>query len=208
MMIIKGARTVHPMMVPDILDNIRELLGVEIYPIGSTACPYRDSKDVDILVDSNEITEKYGFKNPRDAIVHICRTNDLETVQKGVSVHVKYPYGVGFIQVDVMVTEHASEIQFFHVHRIPKWSPYKGRHRHILLNHLARKKSLKWSPYRGLVDRKSDRLITRDPDEVAQLLIGENAYDDNITSADAILSALPDSDSILKELLSDPAWNN
>lgn len=196
------------------LDSLFRSMGYDFlfYPIGSTANPKDESKDVDVMVDAAEFLVSTGCSSVGSA--KDCFTMHLATGvqarQKGVSVHLLIPVdGVGNVQVDIMLAYPADAIVFYHVHGIPTGSPYKGKHRHMLMSYLARKKGLLWSPYRGLYTRKAsgkrDQLVSYDPDEVAHLLTG--GLRDTITSADAILRSIDNPDEILKDLVNDRQWN-
>ncbi len=104
----------------------------------------------------------------------------------------------GFVQTDFMFGEDLEWMKFVYRANIPEGSPYKGFHRHILMSSIV--KSLnpkwKWNQIVGLVHRHdpSDILISNQPEEIARLLLGN----------DAVVSDLDNVESIYKALENDP----
>ena len=64
----------------------------------------------------------------------------FETRKAGQQVHVKTNIGGQSQQVDIMVVPQGETAQKFHVHDIPKGSPYKGLHKQIMIADLAKEK--------------------------------------------------------------------
>lgn len=58
------------------------------------------------------------------------------------------------------------------------------------MSSIATAQAFKWSPQKGLIDRMSDQVITRNPQEIAQHLIGPNAQADDLESVETILTKL------------------
>ena len=69
-------------------------------------------------------------------------------------------------------------------------SKFKDSHKHIVLSSVAKHHGLKWSPTVGLISRTTDKLLTKDPDEIATMLLGPSATRKDITSVEAIVRKL------------------
>jgi hypothetical protein len=69
-------------------------------------------------------------------------------------------------------------------------SKFKGLHRHILLASIAKANGLKWSNKYGLISRTSNEVITKDPAEVAKILIGGTVKD--IATVEGIINKIKD----------------
>ena len=67
---------------------------------------------------------------------------------------------------------------------------------------------MKWSPYKGLVNRETNELISSDLDDIAKRLLGPNARGQDLGSVESILSALGKEagDALLADLRDDPGW--
>ena len=159
-------------------------LDSENYWLGSTG-KKPSSGDLDLAVDEKK-TSKDELVNKLQKYVKDTVT-DRDPVKSGISVHFKTPINGdpknGFVQTDFMFGD-------------PEWLKFsmageygadgiKGQHRHILLNSIgkARKsddypKGLKWSYNKGLVDRATEEVITKDPNTIAKMLLGQTATAD------------------------------
>ena len=140
------------------------------------------SGDLDLAVDDKtnskaELEQKLKTYAERAGL-------ENAVAKSGISVHFKTPINGkeqnGFVQTDFMFGD-------------PDWMKFsmageydndsiKGQHRHILLNSIgkARKsdeypQGLKWSYTKGLVDRATEEVITKDPNQIAKLLLGQTA---------------------------------
>jgi len=121
------------------------------------------------------------------------------------STYIKTNVGDSSQQVDIMVVDGGETAQKFHVHDIPKGSPYKGVHKQIMIADLAKDNGYKWSPYKGLVNRETNELVSNDLDEVAKLLIGDNATAKDLGSVESIVRAMgPKGEEFLRQLEADP----
>lgn len=198
--------------IPAIMKQINSVLskvGAKALPMGSgaTPTPGKVSGDLDMIVDADILANTFkstDAKEVRKQLKDLFDRAGLQTGQSGVSVHVRTPVGNKAHQVDIMVVPKAEIAQKFHVHDIPKGSPYKGVHKHIALANLAKKQGLLWSPYEGLwtrgPDGKKSKFYTDDIDKIAQTLIGPDASGKDLGSLETIMRAMPDGG---KELLQD-----
>jgi hypothetical protein len=153
------------------------------------------SGDLDLAVDEKSISkgelenklkshaEKTGLKNA--------------TAKSGISVHFLTPINGdpdnGFVQTDFMFGD-------------PEWMKFsmageygddgiRGQHRHILLNSIGKARvsddypqGLKWSYNKGLVDRATEEVVTKDPNTIAKMLLGQTATADIAMSFPKIMN--------------------
>jgi hypothetical protein len=190
--------------IPAIMKQINSVLsklGVTALPIGSGASPTpgKTSGDLDMIVDADTLANQ--FKTPdvkavRKQLRDLFDRAGFQTGQSGVSVHVRTTVGDSAQQVDIMTVPKAEIAQKFHVHDIPKGSPYKGVHKHMALSKLAKNQGLLWSPYEGLwtrgPDNKKHKFYTDDLDKIAQTLLGPDATGNDLSSLENIMKTLPD----------------
>lgn len=202
--------------IPTIMKTLNSVIvktGTKALPIGSgaTPTPGKRSGDLDMIIDSGKLKEFFGVKDDKTARIELeklFQDAGLDTAKTGTSVHVKVPVGDEFHQVDVMVVPDGEIAQKFHVHDIPKGSSYKGKHKQIAIAYLAKEKGLKWSPYKGLVNRETNELVTNDLDEIAKTIIGPNATGKDLGSIESIAQALPDNGKqMMADLENDAGFN-
>lgn len=146
------------------------------------------SGDLDLAVDVSKIS--------KDQVAEILKSwaarnklDDREYIRKsGDSVHLKTPIRGdpknGFVQTDFMMGE--PSWQKFSLAGGEINSPYKGMHRHLLMASIAKALGLKWSYKHGLVSRASDKVIARDPDHIAEILLGPGHTSKDLASVETI----------------------
>lgn len=186
--------------IPALMKQINSVVtktGAKALPIGSgaTPTPGKRSGDLDMIVDSGILKDFFKAKDDKNARIeleNLFKQAGFDTAKTGTSVHVRVPLGDASHQVDIMVVPEGETAQKFHVHDIPKGSPYKGKHKQIAMAYLAKQKGMKWSPYKGLLDRETNELVTNNIDEVAKELIGPNASAKDLGSVESMAKALPD----------------
>jgi hypothetical protein len=186
-------------IIPDMMkqiNNVMKVTGAKALPIGSGATPIpgKMSGDLDMIVDAGTIMKHFKVKDTKNAKIELeklFQQAGFETRKSGQIVHVKTNIGDTTQQVDIMVVDNGETAQQFHVHNIPQGSPYKGVHKQILIADLAKNKGMKWSPYKGLVNRETNELISSNMDEIAKLLLGPQATGENLGSVEHIVKAYP-----------------
>lgn len=199
------------------LDQVLETLKVKTIPIGSTANPMpgQTSGDLDVIVEQNILGRQFDTRNSRTIRKELKTIFDqagYETDQSGVSIHVNLPLNGHYHQADIMVVEDAASVSKFHIHEIPKGSPYKGVNKHLALMYLAKQQNLLWSAFSGLYRRdkngKRSDLITRDIDRIAYILLGINATAKDLASFESIQDAMPvqQAKEMLDTLKQDTSW--
>ena len=178
------------------INNVMKVTGAKALPIGSGATPIpgKMSGDLDMIVDAGTIMKHFKVQDTKNAKIELeklFQQAGFETRKSGQIVHVKTNIGDTTQQVDIMVVDNGETAQQFHVHNIPQGSPYKGVHKQILIADLAKNKGMKWSPYKGLVNRETNELISSNIDEIAKLLLGPQATKENLGSVEHIVTAYP-----------------
>ncbi len=206
--------------VPSILKTVNNALqgtGIVAIPVGSAATPRpgQQSGDMDVIVDEKTVLDFFKAKDAkagRKALNDYISSKGLETAQSGINVHVNVPVGDQHHQVDIMVTGNAPRVAKFHTHDIPQGSPYKGVNKQLMLAILAKSKGYMWSAWQGLFDRtpegKKGNFVSDDLDDIAKVLLGNQATNKNLGSVEAILKSLPDNEAaaLLDRARQDPNW--
>lgn len=205
-------------MIPEIMKSINGVLSktnTKAIPIGSGATPTKgkQSGDLDMIVDLADLQQAYKMPDQEAKVIRkkLRQQFDLagyKTAQSGTSVHVEVPMADHTHQVDIMVVANAETASKFHTHNIPDGSKFKGVNKMITIAKLAKDAGMKWSPYKGLVNRETDELISSNLDDIAKRLIGPNSTGKDLGSVEAIISALgkEKGDALLADLRSDPNW--
>ena len=204
-------------MIPGIMKSINGVLAKtnsKALPIGSGATPTsgKISGDLDMIVDLDQLKQHFKMPDAKDADVRkkLRQVFDLagfKTAQTGTSVHVEVPMADHTHQVDIMVVADGEAASKIHTHNIPAGSKFKGLNKMIALAKLAKNKGMKFSPYRGVVNRETNELIANDLDKIAKTLINPNASGKDIGSVESIVSALgKEGPAFLADLRADPNW--
>lgn len=185
--------------VPDIVKQVKKLLsGLNVYPdIGSAGYKIA-SGDMDIMVDAQEVIDKFGVadvKAAKKALQELLNKKNLETKLSGQNVHVKMPLpNNAFGQVDIMVVSDAKLVAPYHQHglRGSYDDPgFKGSDIFIVIASIAKSMGLKFEPFGAkLVRRDTGDLVARSRDDVARILLNPNATGDDLNSVKAILASL------------------
>jgi hypothetical protein len=197
-----------PMMMKQV-NSVMDKTGVKALPIGSgaTPTPGKMSGDLDMIADAGQIRDHFGVKDNKNAKIELeklFQAAGFETKKTGQIVHVKTNVGNGSQQVDIMVVDGGETAQKFHVHDIPKGSPYKGVHKQIMTAELARAKGMMWSPYKGLVNRETKQLVSNNLDEIAKELLNPNASAADLGSVETIVKANPNAKAIVDKMEANP----
>lgn len=180
----------------DVLPTLKWLEKITNLPhrdfmLGSTGRK-KTSGDLDVAVNQQEVTKEeliqklaaWCEKNGKDPKAWIRKT--------GISVHFLTPIRgnerKGLVQTDLMFGD-------------PEWmkwsmagsddaTAFEAADKQILMASIATAQGLKWSWQKGLIDRSNDQVITRNPQEIAQHLIGANGQADDLESVETILTKL------------------
>ena len=203
--IFQGTSDFDHKIIPDMMKQVNSVMsktGVKALPIGSgaTPTPGKISGDLDMIADADALIQFFGAKDVKSAkaeLEKMFQQAGFETRKTGQIVHVKTTVGDTSQQVDIMVVPQGDVAQKFHVHDIPKGSPYKGVHKQILIAELSKGKGYKWSAYKGLVNRETNELISNDLDTIAKELLGDSASGKDLGSVESIVRANPQAKEIV-----------
>lgn len=195
------------------INPILKQLGIKGHVIGSgaTPTPGKMSGDLDVMVDQDALAQKFNIDAPKDikiALEKLFQQAGFETAKSGVNVHIKVPMDSTAHQVDLMVVPHAEMVSKFHIHDLPKGSPYKGKNKQLALWWLSKQAGYNWSAFKGLVDAQTKEVISRDMDEIAKLIVSPNANAKDLGSVESIMSALPreKANAMLADLKQNKDW--
>jgi hypothetical protein len=150
------------------------------------------SGDLDIAVD-----EKFIDKNKLAAILsNWCSAHKLEpksfVKKSGDSVHFRTPIlgdpHNGFVQTDFMFGD--PEWMKWSLRGGKENSQYKGMHRHVLLASIAKFRGFKWSYKNGIVNRETDEIVTKDPNKIAEILLGSGSTAKDLEYFETVLDKI------------------
>lgn len=147
------------------------------------------SGDLDIAVDANSITKE-------SLIEKLIAVSDKDSVKRsGISVHFKAPINGdssnGHVQVDFMFVDDI-EYAKFGLYSPGDTSIFTGAIRNFLLHHLAKSTSItmKFSWQRGLVNTTNNSVITKQPDKIAEIILGKGCTQSDANSVETIISSI------------------
>ena len=159
------------------------------FKLGSTGIR-STSGDMDIAVNQEEVSKDdlvakltaWVQKNkPQDDVKNWIR-------KSGINVHFKTPINGdeknGYVQTDLMFGN--PEFMQFSLRGAGDDTPYKGMHRMLLMASIAKAQGMKWSANKGLLDRATNELITDNPDEIAEKMLGAGAKRADLDSVETI----------------------
>ena len=143
------------------------------------------SGDLDLAVDANKVS--------KDVLIQQLLAkgiNQADIRKSGDSVHLKTPIlgdpNNGYVQTDFMFGN--PDWQRWSLRGAGEGSPYKGVHRQVLMASIAKAQGMKWSYKNGLVDRETNEIISQNPTEIAQKLIGGTPAD--LESVETIIAKI------------------
>lgn len=153
------------------------------------------SGDLDIAVDQNAISKD----ELADKLMAWAKTQDgdpKDWVRKsGISVHFKAPIQgnpkLGFVQTDFMFGDDLEQMKFG-LFSAGEASKFSGADRNLLMSSIA--KSLpgdfKYSWQKGLIKRSTGESITKNPNEIAYVLLGKGHNRSDLDSVETIMAAV------------------
>lgn len=175
---------------------LEQLTGLNLIDnmLGSTGRK-ETSGDLDLGIDAGKISKEVLIQQ---LLKRGIKAEDIK--KSGDSVHLKTPIlgdaTNGYVQTDFMFGD--PEFQKFALNVGD--SDYKGVHRALLLASIAKAQGMKWSYKNGLVDRDTNEIISKNPAEIAQRLIGGTVAD--LSSVETIvkkIKALPNYEELVKD---------
>ena len=180
------------------LERLLKKYGVEIdlvnNKLGSTGL-VASSGDLDVGIDQSKYTKDQLI----DAFTKFTTQKGYEPKdwfrKSGVSVHFKTPIRgdfprYGYVQTDLMFGDDL-EWQKFAMQGASD-SEFKGSHRHILMSSIAKHLGLKWSAKEGITSRTSGNVVSKDPAEIATILLGPEGQADDFRSVEAMIERIQD----------------
>jgi len=168
---------------------LEQLTGLNLVDnmLGSTGRA-ETSGDLDLGVDSTKVS--------KDVLIQQLLKRGIKNVdikKSGDAVHLKTPIlgdpTNGYVQTDFMFTD-TPDWQHFALAGGTPGSQFKGVHRNILLASLAKAQNLKFSQKFGLVDRTTNEVITRDPNEIAVHLLGQGHTGKDLANVETIIKSI------------------
>jgi hypothetical protein len=160
------------------------------------------SGDLDLGVDANKIT-KDQLAATLTQFVQSQGQDPREYVRKAGEVHFRTPIAGdpdrGFVQTDFMFFPDLDWGQFYYGGADN--TEYKGMNRAVLWSSMAKHHGLKVGS-NGVLNRTTNEVISTNPDQFAQWVLGRGYNRNNLKSVESIYAALtnnPDSDAMLRD---------
>jgi hypothetical protein len=160
------------------------------------------SGDLDLGVDINEIT-KDQLAAKLTQFVQSQGQDPRDYVRKAGEVHLRTPIAGdpnrGFVQTDFMFFPNLDWGQFYYGGA--NNTEYKGMNRAALWSSLAKHHGLKVGS-NGVFSRSTEKLVSQDPDQFAEWVLGRGYNRDNLKSVESVYAALannPESDAMLRD---------
>lgn len=165
------------------------------------------SGDLDLGVDESnltkdelvEILKQWAIKNniPESEIFNSTKAKFKGgwIAKTGTNVHFKAPIKGnpknGYVQTDFMFTPDMEWTKYSLSGTPETDSPFKGADKHMLLTKLTKvsdpTRPLSWSYLNGLIDSETRQVISKNPDEIAKIILGPKANRDTLRSVERIL---------------------
>lgn len=183
-----GTQRINKADVAPTIKWLEKITGLELLDNALGTTGKKDtSGDLDIAVDVSKLSKE-------DLVSIFTKAGyDKSYVKKsGDSVHFKTPINGdeknGFVQTDFMFGD--PEWMKFSMAGGAQDSQFKGMHRHLLLSSIAKAQGLKWSYKNGLVNRETGEVITKDPNKIAEMLLGKGKTREDMASVESVNSAI------------------
>lgn len=176
------------------------------------------SGDLDLGVSNEDITKEELVEKlkqwalskniPEDTIFNSIKAkfNAGWIAKTGTNVHFKAPIKGnsqnGYVQADFMFS---SDMEWtkYSLRGTPEIdSPFKGADKHMLLSKLTKvsnpARPMSWSYLNGLLDSETREVISKNPDEMAKLILGPSANGDTLLSVERILNYIKNNNLVNK----------
>ena len=228
---IPDAEPVNKEDVPGVVEHAKKALPSALVKnlqadIGSAGFKEVPAGDIDLMMEAVDVVNLFNTKDdPKDpvlagkkALQKYLTDKGYESNVKGRNVHVGIPYtqqATGkkkVAQVDYMVIHEASVVAPWHQHgpRGMYADPdFKGNEIFMLISSIAKHLNLKFDPFAAkLVNRDTGETVGRTRKEVAKILLGPGASENDMNSVKSIIKALendPDREGKLAQARQDAA---
>lgn len=190
--------TAKSSLPPSLLKNVQVHIGSAGFKV--------ESGDIDIMVDAADAVATFKTENDKDPVkaakVSMKTFFDAKGIPanvngRNVSIGISYRDAAGLqkiAQVDVMVIEDAAIVAPWHQHgpRGMYDDPgFKGSHNFMLMSSIAKHLGLKFDAFGGKLMRRDDNTVVgRTRQEVAKILLGPKAKEDDLNSVKTMMAAL------------------
>ena len=169
--------------------------------LGSTG-KKADSGDLDLAVDASKVSkEQLAARLIQWAQSH--GEDPRAWVKKGGEVHLRTPINGrpenGYVQTDFMFFPNLDWGTFYYSQGPD--SAYKGMNRAVLMSSIAKQFGLKVGS-NGVISRASNEIVSTDPDQLAEWILGPGRTRDDLATVETIYAALAkdkDRDAKLKD---------
>lgn len=147
------------------------------------------SGDIDLVIDETKVNKDSFIKSLIDKGVDPAdlKKTGIEVAYRAPIINASGKMTGKNIQVDFMFHPDPNYLKFYYASN--ETAPYKGAHRNITLSSLAKLKGLTLS-MKGLYDRETKQLITKDPDMIAKHVLGKDATENDLRNLPSIIGYL------------------
>lgn len=178
--------------VPATIAWVERITGIE-FPqerwLGSTGRK-ASSGDLDLAVDTSEVT-KDQLAALLSQVIQDEGLDPREWVKKAGEVHLRTPIAGnpanGFVQTDFMFFPNLDWGTFYYAQGAN--SAYKGMNRAVLMSSIAKQLGLKVGA-NGVFSRSNNELVSMDPDQLAQWILGPGRTRKDLATVESIYAAL------------------
>jgi len=207
--------------VKGVVDHVQLDLpsGINAIPDIGSAGYKVSSGDMDLFIDAAALMQKFGVaddKKAKEALAQFMAAKGYPTKISGRNVHIEVPYktpdGLRKVQVDLMVIADADIVAPWHQHGprgMYDQPGFKGSHNFMLMSSIAKHLGLKFDPFGAkLINRDTNEVVGRTRKEVAKILLGPKAKEDDLNSVASMMKALasdPDREGKLAQARQDQA---
>lgn len=207
--------------VKGVVDHVQLDLpsGIKAIPDIGSAGYKVSSGDMDLFIDAAALMQKFGVaddKKAKEALAQFMAAKGYPTKISGRNVHIEVPYktpdGLRKVQVDLMVIADADIVAPWHQHGprgMYDQPGFKGSHNFMLMSSIAKHLGLKFDPFGAkLINRDTNEVVGRTRKEVAKILLGPKAKEDDLNSVASMMKALasdPDREGKLAQARQDQA---
>lgn len=201
---------IHRADIVPTLKILEPALGIPLvdHVLGS-AGKKAQSGDIDISVDPEQISKETLIHKLRQWVQNVHGKDGASWVKKsGISVHFLMPIRndpkLGYVQIDFMFHqggEAETDWMKFSMFSAGDNSEYSGADRNMLMSSIAKAQGMKYSWQKGLVKREDESLISRDPDQIAQKLLGAKYDHTALLSVETIQAALDEQPDLKRKLM-------
>lgn len=165
----------------------------------------KSSKDLDLAVDQNSVSKDALISKLSNWITKQNGQTSDWIRKSGISVHFKTPVSGnpknGFVQTDFMFGDDVNQMKFG-LFSAGELSGFSGAERNLLMSSLAKSlpNDLKYSWQKGLIKRSSSELISKNPDHIATVLLGDGYNQSDLNSVETIMSAIKEDQQRIRNL--------